>query len=97
MLGIRVGEKLGKNSFIQDFFISHPLALCKRTKIKRAMYKINNNVEDKIIFEGTERDFIEFMQKIAIENKDFDFSILGISDALEYLEDYCDNLDLEEE
>ena len=35
---------------------------------------------------------IDFMKKIAIENEDFDFSILGISDSKEYLEDYCDNL-----
>ena len=65
--------------------------ICPNQKHK-AMYKVYNNVEDKIIFSGNESEFIDFMKKIAIENEDFDFSILGISDAKEYLEDYCDNL-----
>jgi hypothetical protein len=58
------------------------------------MYRIYNNIEDKFIFEGNENEFIEFVQKIVIENEDYDFSILGISDAKEYIEDYCSNLDL---
>lgn len=58
------------------------------------MYTVHNNVEGKIIFSGNEREFIDFMRKIAVENEDFDFSILGISDAVEYIEVYCDNLDL---
>jgi hypothetical protein len=56
------------------------------------MYKVYNNIEDKIVFTGNGSDFIDFMRKIVIENKDFDFSILGVSDAKEYLEEYCDNL-----
>jgi len=56
------------------------------------MYTIYNNVEDKIIFQGGEREFIEFTKKIVIENEDFDYSVLGCSDAIEYIEDYCDNL-----
>ena len=56
------------------------------------MYKVYNNVEGKIVFTGNESEFIDFMRKIAIENEDFDFSILGASDAKEYLKDYCDNL-----
>ena len=56
------------------------------------MYKVYNNVEDKTIFSGNEREFIEFMNIIKNENQDFDYSIIGISDAIEYVEDYCGNL-----
>ena len=58
------------------------------------MYKVHNSVEDKTIFIGNEREFIEFMNIIKNENQDFDYSIIGISDAIEYVEDYCGNLDL---
>ena len=58
------------------------------------MYIVKNNVEDKIIFQGNSNPFIDFMNKIRIENEDYDFSILGISDAVEYLEEYCGNLEL---
>jgi len=58
------------------------------------MYKVTNNVENTIVFEGNEIEFIDFVKRIAIENEDFDFSVLGASDAKEYIEDYCDNLDL---
>ena len=58
------------------------------------MYKVYNNIEDKVIFSGNERKFIEFMNLIKNENYDFDYSIIGISDAIEYIEDYCGNLDL---
>ena len=58
------------------------------------MYKVFNNVEGINIFQGTERSFIEFMKRIAIENEDFDFSIIGIGDAEEYITNYCGNLDL---
>ena len=53
---------------------------------------VYNNIEDKNIFEGDESQFIDFMKKIVIENEDYDFSIIGLSDAIEYLEDYCSNL-----
>ena len=57
--------------------------------------KIYNNVDNKVIFESdSEIELIDFVNKIRIENEDFDFSIIGMSDAVEYLEDYCDNLDL---
>jgi len=55
---------------------------------------VYNNVEDKNVFEGNESQFIEFIKKIVIENEDYDFSIIGLSDAIEYLEDYCSNLKL---
>lgn len=58
------------------------------------MYKVYNNVEDKIIFVGNEIEFIEFVKKIVIENFDYDYSVLGVSDAVEYINDYCDNLEI---
>jgi hypothetical protein len=58
------------------------------------MLTVKNIIEDKIIFQGNEIDFIDKMNKIRIENEDYDFSILGISDAKEYLVDYCSNLEL---
>ena len=60
------------------------------------MYRIYNNIEDKIIFEGQPSEFVNFVGKIVIENGDFDMSILGISDAEEYIEDYCEDLEFEE-
>lgn len=57
------------------------------------MYIVHNNVEGVDIFKGNEREFIDFVKKIVIENEDFDFSIIGISDAKEYIEDYCGNLE----
>ncbi len=55
---------------------------------------VYNNIEDKNIFEGNESQFIDFIKKIVVENEDYDFSIIGLSDAIEYLEDYCSNLKL---
>lgn len=58
------------------------------------MYKIYNNVDDKIIFQGKEIDFIEFVKDMVEENKNYDYSILGVSDAIEYIEDYCNGLQI---
>ena len=59
------------------------------------MYTIVNNIESKIInLSSDDTELINFVNKIRIENEDFDFSILGISDAKEYIEEYCSNLDL---
>ena len=59
------------------------------------MYTLVNNIESKIInLSSDDTELINFVNKIRIENEDFDFSILGISDAKEYIEEYCDNLDL---
>ena len=56
-------------------------------------YKIFNTIENKIVFESTYLEyFIEFVKLICKENEDYDFSILGLSDAKEYIENYCDNL-----
>ncbi len=59
------------------------------------MYIIYNNIEDKNIFNGNSSDLISFVKKIAVENEDYDFSILGDSDAIEYIEDFCSNLGIE--
>jgi hypothetical protein len=61
------------------------------------MYEIYNNVEDKTIFKGNERELIVFTEILVIENEDTNYSVLGISDAIEYIEDYCGNLELIEE
>lgn len=59
------------------------------------MYKIFHNIDgEKTTTLNSDSEFIDFMKSIAIENEDFDFSIIGISDAKEYLEDYCENLTL---
>lgn len=56
------------------------------------MHTIFNVIEDKVIFEGNTNEFLCFANKIRVENEDYDFSILGLSDAVEYIEDYCPNL-----
>ena len=59
------------------------------------MYKIFHKTDsEKTTVCNSDKEFIDFVNLIRIENEDFDFSILGVSDAMEYLEDYCDNLDL---
>jgi len=59
------------------------------------MYSLVNNLDNKVIANlKNDSELIDKVSKIVIENEDFDFSILGISDAKEYIEDYCDNLDL---
>jgi hypothetical protein len=59
------------------------------------MYSLVNNLDNKVIANlNSDAELIDKVSKIVIENEDFDFSILGISDAKEYIEDYCDNLDL---
>ena len=59
------------------------------------MYSLVNNIESKVIANLTsDAELINKVRNIAVENEDFDFSVLGISDAKEYIEDYCDNLDL---
>ena len=59
------------------------------------MYSIVNNIENKVIATlDSDRELINKVQEIVSENGDSDFSVLGISDAKEYIEDYCHNLDL---
>lgn len=61
------------------------------------MHKVYNNVEDKIVFSGDDMELIDFVRKIVIENEDADYSVIGVSDAIEYIEDNCGNLELEED
>lgn len=62
------------------------------------MFTLVNLIENKVIAEPKNVvELIDKLDKIRIENEDFDFSILGLSDAIEYIEDYCDNLDLLED
>jgi len=62
------------------------------------MYTVYNNVEGKIVFNGGGFSFISFMKTILKENGDSEsYSIIGEGDAMEYLEDYCGNLDLLDE
>ncbi len=59
------------------------------------MYSLVNNLDNKVIANlNSDAELIDKVSKIVIENEDFDFSIIGLSDAKEYIEDYCDNLDL---
>lgn len=59
------------------------------------MYSLVNRLENKVIATlDSDREVIYVVDNIRVENEDVDFSILGISDAKEYIEDYCDNLDL---
>lgn len=59
------------------------------------MYSLVNNVEGEVIAKlKNDSELIDKVIKIVRENEDFDFSVLGISDAIEYIEDYCHNLDL---
>ena len=59
------------------------------------MYSIVNNIENKVIANlSNDSELIDKVDDIRVENEDVDFSVLGISDAKEYIEDYCDNLDL---
>lgn len=62
------------------------------------MYTVTNTLENAVLLEtASDKELVEFTQKIAIENEDYDFSILGASDAIEYIEDYCDNLSISEQ
>jgi hypothetical protein len=59
------------------------------------MYKIFHNIDgEKITVLKSDTELIDFVRKIVIENEDFDFSIIGISDAKEYIEEYCEGLTL---
>jgi hypothetical protein len=62
------------------------------------MFTLINTVENKIIAVlNRDAELIEKINEIRIENEDFDFSILGISDAKEYIEEFCGNLELLED
>jgi hypothetical protein len=57
------------------------------------MYTLVNRIENKVIAElKNDSELIAKISEIVIENEDFGFSIIGVSDAKEYVEDCCDNL-----
>jgi hypothetical protein len=59
------------------------------------MYSIVNNLENEVIANLTsDAELIHEVRNIAVENEDFDFSIICLSEAKEYIEVYCENLDL---
>jgi len=60
------------------------------------MYKIFHNVDaEKTTTLNNTAEFIHFMRNIAIENGDEDISITCITEAMDYLNEYCHNLTLE--
>lgn len=58
------------------------------------MYTLKNNIEDKVIGQYNELEFIHHMRKIAVENDDEELSITCIGEAIDYLNNYCDNLEV---
>jgi len=59
------------------------------------MFTLINTIENKVIAElKNDNQVINKVNGIRNGNQDFDFSILGISDAKEYIEEFCDNLAL---
>jgi hypothetical protein len=59
------------------------------------MYSIVNDLENEVIANLTsDAELIHKVRNIAVENEDFDFSIICLSEAKEYIEVYCENLDL---
>lgn len=60
------------------------------------MRKITN-IDDELVFNSdSDSKLIEFTNLIAIENEDFEYSILSISDAKKYLFEFCPDLVLVE-
>ncbi len=59
------------------------------------MFTLINTIDNKVIAElKNDNQVINKVNGIRNGNQDFDFSILGISDAKEYIEEFCDNLAL---
>lgn len=56
------------------------------------MYLVYNIIESAYVFSGNESEFIDFTRNILKENGDIDFSIISITDAEEYINNYCDDL-----
>ena len=57
------------------------------------MYTIYNKLEDCNVFTGNEKQFVGFIRFIVEENEDSDI-IFDVKDAVEYVNKYCDNLEL---
>lgn len=92
-----VGEQIAMYDLTNDRLIPVISGNDSERQKQQDVYTIYNTVEGKDIFQGTATEFIEFMELIARENEDFGYFILGLSDAIEYIEDYCDNLQLEKQ
>jgi len=58
------------------------------------MLVVYNNVGNINVFEGSEYQFFCWVIKVSIENKDFDYSFVDLSDAKNYINKHCSNLDL---
>ena len=59
------------------------------------MFTLINTIDNKVIAElNGDTAIIDKVNEIRTENEDFDFSIIGLSDAKEYIEEFCDNLEL---
>lgn len=53
---------------------------------------VYNNIEDILLFEGSEQEYITFVRKIAVENDDEDIMPTNKKSCHHYIETYCDNL-----
>jgi hypothetical protein len=59
------------------------------------MFTLVNTIDNNIINAlNGDAEVIDKINEIRVENEDFDFSIIGISDAKEYIEEFTDNLAL---
>jgi hypothetical protein len=55
-------------------------------------YILHNTDNEKVTILKDDSNFIHFMRNIAVENGDEELSITCISEAMDYFENYCDNL-----
>ncbi len=59
------------------------------------MYKIFHNIDgEKTTTLNSDAEFVHFMRQIAVENGDEDLSITCLSEAKDYLNNYCPGLTL---
>jgi len=59
------------------------------------MFTLINTIDNNIIAAlNGDAEVINKINEVRIENEDYDYSIIGLSDAKEYVEEFCDNLEL---
>jgi hypothetical protein len=59
------------------------------------MFTLINTIDNNIIAVlNGDAEVINKINEVRIENEDYDYSIIGLSDAKEYVEEFCDNLEL---
>ena len=59
------------------------------------MFTLVNTIDNNIIAVlNGDTEVIDKINEVRIENEDYDYSIIGLSDAKEYVEEFCDNLEL---